>query len=107
MEIIQLCKDFSGDGVGRVVKLVGSRIENGPIPIQIYTNEDIPFSATVRLEGTIATEDEINANNVIWSPIGGALWTEPTLDALFVQPTHIRCRITEYVSGSVSIRLGF
>ena len=107
MEIIQLCNNLCKEGVGHAVKLPGARIQQGPIPVQIYSNEDSPFAATVYIEGTIASDEEVNSGNVKWSVIGGAIWTAPTLDALFAQPTHIRVRISEYVSGSISIRIGF
>ena len=93
MEIVQLCKDISEDTVGRIVKLQGSRMEQGPIPVQVYTNDDSPFAATIEIEGTIASDTEVDAGTAVWSVIGGASWTHPTLDALFAQPTHIRAKV--------------
>ena len=104
MEITQLCKEFSGLEAGPVLKLPANSMVNGPIPLQISTTTD--FVGSIILEGTLSDQDEMNIGEVLWSPISGAVWTESTIDALFVQVTHIRTRILDYISGLVSIRLG-
>ena len=104
MEIIQLCKDFNGLEAGPIVKLPANSMINGPIPLQISTTND--FNGSVVLEGTLSNQDEVNNDTVVWSPISGAIWEESIIDALFVQVTHIRVRILDYISGLVSVRLG-
>jgi len=105
MELLQLCKDLSGLDASQIYKLPDNRLGNGPMPIQIHTTDD--FSGSIILEGTLSDQNEINNETALWSPIAGALWIESAIDALFVQITHIRVRIMDYVSGSVSVRLGF
>jgi hypothetical protein len=105
MELLQICKDFSGANPSQPFKLGSSRADYGPMPIQIHTTDD--FIGSVILEGTLSNGTEINDEIADWSPISGAFWTESTIDALFIQVTHIRIRIIDYISGSVSMRLGF
>ena len=105
MEILQLCKDFSGLDPSQPFKLGSSRASFGPMPIQIHTTDD--FLGSVILEGTLSDGSEINDEVALWSPISGAFWTESVIDALSIQVTHVRVRIIDYISGSVSIRLGF
>ena len=105
MEIIHLCKDFSGLGASQPHTFVNNRASSGPIPIQIATKGD--FIGSIILEGTLSDENEIYDDIVTWSPISGAFWTESTIDALSIQVTHIRVRILDYISGSVSVRLGY
>jgi len=107
MEIMQLCENCSSLCVGETFKLSGNRAGLGPMPIQIYSPNKQPFVGTVQLEGTIADEIEINNNTVKWTILSGAIWTIETIDAVFVQVTHIRVNISEYISGSISVRLGY
>ena len=105
MEIIQLCENCTSLHVGEPVKLSGVR--SGPMPVQIYSANSEPFVGTIQLEGTIAIGGEVAAGTAKWSTLSGAVWTIETIDAVFVQVTYIRVRISEYISGAISVRLGF
>ena len=103
MEIIQLCENFSGLEASEVHTFVNNRAGSGPMPIQVSTTDD--FVGSVILEGTLS--DEVDTDLIVWSPITGAIWIESAIDALFVYVTHIRVRILDYISGSVSVKLGY
>ena len=105
MEIIQLCENFSELEPSQPYTFVNNRAGTGPIPIQIATTND--FIGSIILEGTLSDENEVSDGIVTWSPIFGAFWTESNIDALLIQVTHIRVRLLDYISGSVSIRLGY
>ena len=105
MEIIQLCENCTSLHTGGACKLSGSLA--GPMPVHIYSVGSEPFVGTVQLEGTISTGREIESGTAKWSVLSGATWTIETIDAIFVQVTHIRVKISEYISGAISVRLGF
>lgn len=107
MEVFQLCSASMATGSGTTFKLPGWRTALGAIPVQIYTTQATAFVGTVKLQGTIATKVEVQAGTNTWSDINGASWTAETIDALFVQPTHVRSYITAYTSGQISMRIGF
>ena len=107
MEVYQLVNGSMATGPGAAYKLGGWRMPLGPIPIQIYTTQATAFVATVKLQGTIATGEELNAGLNRWSDINGALWTGETLDAIFTQPMYIRTYITAYTSGKIYVRIGY
>ena len=107
MEVYQLCNASMATGPGSAFKLGGWRLALGSIPVQIYTTQATAFVGTVKLQGTIATDEDVAAGINHWSDINGAVWTAETIDALFAQPMHIRSYITAYTSGQISVRIGF
>ena len=62
------------------------------------------FVGTVILEGTIATQAEVNGATAAWTAITGASWTVPALASLTLAYTHIRANVTAYTSGSITVR---
>jgi len=107
MEVYQLCTASVATGAGTTFKLPGHRIALGSIPVQVYTTQATAFVGTVKLQGTIATDDEVTLGTNRWTYLRNASWTTETIDALFAQVTHIRSYITAYTSGAISVRLGY
>ena len=59
---------------------------------------------TVTLEGTIATQYEVDNGTVVWATISYASWTANVADGLFTPYTHIRGRCTVYSAGTITMR---
>jgi hypothetical protein len=62
-------------------------------------------NATVTLEATIATQQEVDDNTALWENVSSASWTADVADGLFTAYTHIRGRVTAYVSGTIYMRI--
>lgn len=63
------------------------------------------FVGTVILEGTIATQAEVNALTAVWLPLAGASWTVPTLTGVDAPVTHVRANVTAYTSGAITVKV--
>ena len=59
---------------------------------------------TVTLEGTVATQYEINNGTAAWATISSASWTADVADGLFTPFTHIRGRVTAYAAGTITMK---
>lgn len=75
-------------------------INQWPMGVEVFGT----FVGTVILEGTIATQAEVNGSTATWLPITGASWTTPTLAQITAPYTHIRANVTAYTSGSINAR---
>lgn len=105
--VYQLCSSCATSGAGTAFKLDGWRMALGPIAVQIYTTQATAFVGTVKLQGTIASDDEVSAGTEHWSDISGAEWSTETIDALFAKMPYIRTYISSYTSGQISVRLAY
>lgn len=63
------------------------------------------FVGTAVLEGTIATQAEVNALTAVWAPITGASWTGPGIAGVETPFTHIRANVTAWTSGAITMRV--
>lgn len=88
-----------GEGTPRVVDQERSLL--GPIPIQVTGT----FVGTVKLEGTLSEQVEVDGDTALWSVIGGGEWSEPACDALTTAFTHIRANITAISSGTITLKV--
>lgn len=75
-------------------------VNQWPMAIEVFGT----FVGTVILEGTIATQAEVNAGTATWLPITGASWTVPTLAAITCPVSHLRANVTAWTSGAVNVR---
>ena len=100
MQIVTLASAATATGAGATRILDERRMDNGPIPLQISGT----FVGTVKLEGSISTEQEINESTAVWSPINGGEWTTPTCDSLFCSFPYIRANVTAFTSGSITVK---
>ena len=72
----------------------------GAVPFQIFGI----INANVIFEGTLVSDisDLPTAN---WSPIANAVFSQDTCDGLFVMFNHIRAKVFNYTSGSITVTL--
>ena len=94
----------TGTGAKAPVIIDCRRADWGPIPIQVYTTLATDFVGTVILEGTVSSQQEIDEDTAVWSPINGASWTAETCDGLTTAFPWIRGNVTAYTSGSINVR---
>jgi hypothetical protein len=106
-EVYQLRSASSATGAGSTFKLAGWRMGLGPIAVQIYSTQVTAFVGAVKLQGTIASEDEVSAGTERWSDIDGASWTAETIDALFAKPLYIRSFVSSCTTGVIGVRLAY
>ena len=97
--IVTLCT-ATGTGAGSPVAIPAARMLVGSIPIHVSGT----FVGTVAVEGTIATQSEVDGLTAVWTQIEGGSFTTPTLTAVFTAPTHIRANVTAYTSGTINIK---
>lgn len=71
-----------------------------PLGVEVFGT----FTGTVILEGTIASQAEVNAATAVWLPITGASWTAQTLASITAPYTHIRANVTAITGGAVNVR---
>ncbi len=102
MDVKQLLLDVTSDANGAPVKIGDYRGINGPIPFLIYGSG---ISATINIQGTIATDDEVAAATCTWITIDGGDFTTEKATALFAPFTHVRGQVTSYSAGTISMRM--
>ncbi|GEM_PF-5751324 len=71
-----------------------------PLGLEVFGT----FVGTVILEGTIATQAEVNGATASWAAIPTASWTTPALANLTTPYTHVRANVTAYTSGAINVR---
>jgi len=64
------------------------------------------FTGTVSLDGTIATDAEVAAGTATFLPISDMSWTAVGIKSLTTQCTHVRGNVSEYTSGSITMKMG-
>ena len=64
------------------------------------------FVGTVSLDGTIATDAEVAAGTATFLPITDMSWTAVGIKSLTAQCTHVRGNVSEYTSGSITMKIG-
>ena len=72
------------------------------IPIHIYGT----FTATVKIEGTLSTDEEIENGTAQFTQITGMAFTSPALTSINEAFSHIRANVTAYTSGSIFVKAG-
>lgn len=73
------------------------RSDGSAIPVQVQGCSD----ATVTIEGTI-TEDVATAT---WSPIHNGEWSSDSCDALFANFSFVRAVVSNYVAGTITVKM--
>ena len=103
MQIITLLDDVSTTGTGPVAVIDHQRcgLGGGPIPM-VLTGI---ITASVRLEGAVATPEEVRLGTAVFSPVENALWTADMADGLFVGVTDIRANVTEWTAGTITFKV--
>ena len=102
MEIVQLLHNTHADADGQAKPIGDFRLINGPIAFLIYGPN---INATINIQGTIATQDEVNDGTANWVTVEGGSFTEEKATALFVQFTHMRAQVDSYSAGTISVRM--
>ena len=102
MDVITLLDEITADADGTAYKVGDYRLVNGPIAFLIYGDN---ISATVNIQGTIATDAEVTAGTAPFRTINGGSFTEEAATALVAQFSHIRGQVISYSSGTVSLRM--
>jgi len=100
MQIQILLDGVTATGAGEAYAISARRTEFGAIPILVSGIT----TATVILEGTIASEQEVREGSAIWKPIQGASWSSDIADGLFTAFSHIRANVTSYTAGTITVR---
>ena len=99
--IHNLLNNATSTVTGNPLKLdVGIMRGGGSIPIVISGIT----TATVILEGTVATDLQVENGSAMWEKINLAEWTADVADGLFTPFTHIRGRVTAYTAGNIYMK---
>jgi len=106
-QVYQLCSASAATGAGSTIKMDGWRMGLGPIAVQIYTTQATAFVGTVKLQGSIATELEVQAGTEHWSDVNGAGWSAEMIDALFIKTPYMRTFVSSWTSGEISVRMAY
>jgi len=102
MEIRTLINAATGNTTGDALRLDTRRQTLGAIVVHVFGT----FTATGSIQGTIATQQEVDEGTAVWSTICGATWTQASVDALFIAPTHIRGVVSGWSAGtSITIKV--
>lgn len=105
MDIKQLLTAAIAIGAGNAVPIDSSKLVNGAIPILIH-GEVGPVEAEIEIQGTIATQSEVDLGTCNWEAIEGGLFRKETATALIAPFSHIRANVVAYTCGTISIRTG-
>ena len=99
--IVVLLDAVGATGPGPIVRMdINITRQGGSIPILLSG----VITATVQLEGTIATDYDINKNLAVFEAISNAVWTADTADGLFTPFTHIRANVVSWTAGTITMK---
>jgi len=98
--VTQLVNAATGTGAEPAVKVDERRIDHGYIALQVYGT----FVGTVDIQGTIATQQEIDEGTAVWSNITSATFSAPTCTKLDTAYPWIRGNVSGYTSGTINVR---
>jgi hypothetical protein len=102
MQIQTLLDGVNSVGPGPYLRVNDNRtINGGPIALQL---SGITV-ATVVIEGSISTQEEIDAGTAEWTAINLATWTADVADGLFTSFPYIRGNVTAWTSGIITLRV--
>lgn len=101
MDIHVLLDGVTGTGAGTPVKINEKRIISGPIPFQLSGIT----TATVVVEGTIATQAEVDAGTAVWEILVNGSFTSDTADGILTAFPYIRGNVTAYTAGTITAKI--
>lgn len=104
MDVYTLISANAATITGNPVKIGDYRLINGAIPFLIY-GEDATITATINIQGTVATDAEVSAGTAKFITIDGGSFTSQAATALIAQFSHIRAQISSYSAGTISVRM--
>ena len=101
--IYTLLDGVTATGAGGAVKLTQKRTNIFPSSIHV---SGIVAGDVVSIEGTIATEAEIDAGTCTWTEINGGSFTADSLDSIATNFSGIRANLTANAGGgTVTVKI--
>jgi len=100
MEIKTLLNGVVATGAGSALRLDEFRCKDGPIPFVVSGIS----TATVVIQGAIATDDEVTAGTAAWETITDKSFTADCCNEITAAYTHIRANVTVYTGGTIYVK---